>query len=113
MSQSLMNKIADLPDQIIFAEVIEHIDSHYHFTPTAFKNGETHNAENQNNGSCKVFFFAQLQQLTKEQTLFLFGEYYHKDVLGNPEGTDHQNIRNFIKFGWDGIRFEGVALSKK
>lgn len=113
MSQLLINKIAQNPDQISFAEVIDYIDTHYHFTPTAFQNGETYNAVNQNNGSCKVFSFAQLQQLTKEQTLYLFGDYYRKDVLENPEGTDHQNIRNFIKFSWGGIRFEGTALIEK
>ena len=113
MSKLLINKISQTPDQISFAEVIDHIDTHYNFTPTAFKNGEAYNAVNQNNGSCKVFSFAQLQQLSKEQTLRLFGDYYRKDVLGNPAGTDHQNIRNFIKFGWEGIRFEGVALVEK
>lgn len=113
MNQSLLNKLAQDPDHINFPEVISYIDTHYRFTPTAFQNGETHNAANQNNGSCKVFSFAQLQQLTKEQTLYLFGDYYRKDVLENPEGTDHQNIRNFMKFGWVGIRFEGVALSEK
>ena len=113
MSQLLLEKIAQSSDQISFTEVIEYIDANYHFTPTAFRNGETYNAVNQNNGSCKVFSFAQLQQLTKEQTLCLFGDYYRKDVLGNPNGTDHQNIRNFLKFGWDGIAFEGTALVKK
>lgn len=113
MNQLLLNKITEAPDQISFAEVIEYIDTHYHFSPTAFQNGETYNAVNQNNGSCKVFSFAQLQQLSKEQTLCLFGDYYRKDVLENPKGTDHQNIRNFIKFGWEGIRFEGVALVEK
>lgn len=109
----LITKIAQNPDLISFTEVIDYIDTHYNFTPTAFRNGETYNAVNQNNGSCKVFSFAQLQQLKKEQTLSLFRDYYRKDVLENPHGTDHQNIRNFITFGWDGIRFEGTALTKK
>jgi len=33
--------------------------------------------------------------------------------LKNPTGNDHQNIRNFIKSGWNGISFEGDALTKK
>ena len=33
--------------------------------------------------------------------------------LGNPEGIDHQNIRNFMEFGWEGVVFEGEALTKK
>ncbi len=48
-----------------------------------------------------------------EETLLLFSEFYREDVLKNPEGTDHQNIRNFMKFGWEGIVFEGEALKKK
>ena len=51
--------------------------------------------------------------LSQEQTLTLFGEFYREDVLKNPDGTDHQNIRNFIEFGWDGISFDGEALKKK
>jgi hypothetical protein len=34
-------------------------------------------------------------------------------VLKHPEGTDHQNIRNFIKTGWNGIEFSGSALVRK
>jgi hypothetical protein len=56
------------------------------------------------------FFVAKLNGLSKEETLACFGAFYRNDVLQNPEGTDHQNIRNFIEFGWDGIEFEGQAL---
>lgn len=109
----LVEKIKTQPRSIQFSEIIETVDANYSFTPTAFKNGETINEANQNNGSCKVFSFAKKQNLTKEETLACFGDYYRIDVLGNPEGTDHQNIRNFIKFGWEGIVFEGEALSEK
>ena len=100
-------------ETIQFNNVISFIDNHYDFTPTLFKNGNIINEADQNNGSCKVFSFAKLNDLSKEETLFLFGDFYRNDVLRNPEGTDHQNIRNFIKFGWDGISFEGEALRKK
>ena len=59
------------------------------------------------------FSFAKQINLSKEQTLTLFGEFYREDVLNNPNGTDHQNIRNFIESGWDGISFDGEALKKK
>lgn len=49
----------------------------------------------------------------KEETLALFGDFYRNDVLKNPGGNDHQNIRNFMEFGWDGILFEGEALREK
>jgi hypothetical protein len=54
-----------------------------------------------------------LQNLSQAETLACFGAYYFEDVLGDPEGTNHQNIRNFIKSGWDGIKFEGEALVLK
>lgn len=109
----LLEQLKNNPETIQFKEVIAHIDEQYDFTPTEFKNGNTVNEAGQNNGSCKVFSFAKLQGLSKEQVLPLFGEFYREDVLKNPEGTDHQNIRNFMEFGWDGISFEGEALKEK
>ena len=43
----------------------------------------------------------------------LWGQYY-RDVLATPTKDDHQNIRNFMKYGWDGVDFaNGIALTKK
>ena len=109
----ILEQLEKSPETIIFKDIIAYIDENYDFTPTKFTNGNTINEANQNNGSCKVFSFAQLKNLSKEQTLSLFGEFYREDVLNNPDGTDHQNIRNFMKFGWDGISFDGEALKKK
>lgn len=109
----LFEQLENAPQEIQFKEVIAFIDEHYDFTPTKFTNGNTVNEANQNNGSCKIFSFAKLNDLSKEETLNLFGEFYREDVLKNPEGTDHQNIRNFMESGWEGISFEGNALSRK
>ena len=98
------------PENISFNDTIAVIDAHYDFTPRAFRNGEMQNEAGQNNGSCKIFSFAKLHQLTPQQTLHCFGSYYRDDVLKHPQGSDHQNIRNFIRTGWDGIVFEGNAL---
>ncbi|MEW5675470.1 HopJ type III effector protein [Flavobacterium enshiense] len=106
----LIEKIQNQPETLSFSEVIAYIDSKYTFTPTRFTNGDNVNEANQNNGSCKIFYFAKLNNLSAEQTLQLFGDYYRIDVLQNPEGSDHQNIRNFMKFGWLGIIFDGEAL---
>jgi hypothetical protein len=95
-----------------FPETIRYIDENFTFTPTSFKNGNQINNAGENNGSCKIFAFAQLRQLTKEETLSLFGDFY-QDVLNTTEATDHQNIRNFMAFGWEGIQFEGEALTSK
>lgn len=109
----LFEQLENAPHEIQFKDVISFIDEHYDFTPTKFTNGNTVNEANQNNGSCKIFSFAKLNDLSKEETLNLFGEFYREDVLKNPEGTDHQNIRNFMESGWEGIYFEGKALSRK
>jgi hypothetical protein len=109
----ILEQLEQSPETIEFNDVIAYIDSNYDFTPTEFRNGNTVNEAGQNNGSCKVFSFAKVNNLSKENTLSLFGAFYREDVLKNPEGTDHQNIRNFIEFGWDGIAFEGEALKKK
>ena len=96
---------------VSFEETIAVIGANYSFTPTAFSNGNQINKERENNGSCKIFAFAKLNQLNQLQTLTCFGSYYFEDVLENPEGNDHQNIRNFIEYGWNGIHFENEPLS--
>ncbi|GKT12270.1 MAG: hypothetical protein ISEC1_P1247 [Thiomicrorhabdus sp.] len=96
-----------------FNSVIQLIETKYDFTPSRFKNGLTINEENTNNGSCKIFAFGQLNQLSEQATLNAFGDYYTQDVLQNPDKEDHQNIRNFIKMGWQGIKFEKQALALK
>lgn len=109
----IIQQLKQDPENIEFNDVNSFIDEHYDFIPTPFKNGNLINEANQNNGSCKVFSFAKLNNLSKDETLFLFGEFYREDVLKNPDGNDHQNIRNFIAFGWKGISFEGEALRKR
>lgn len=89
------------------------IDKHYDFTPTSFNNGEVINGVGTNEGSCKIFAFAQLNNLSETETLALFGRYYRDDVLGHPAAEDHANIRNFILDGWLGIHFEHAPLVEK
>ncbi|WP_407404230.1 HopJ type III effector protein [Chryseobacterium sp.] len=109
----MIEQVKNNPEEIEFKNVIAFIDEHYDFTPTRFKNGDIINEANQNNGSCKVFSFGKHQGMSEEEVLHLFGEFYRDDVLINPDGNDHQNIRNFMKTGWEGIAFEGDALKKK
>lgn len=107
---TFLHQIQQHPESITFQDTIQVIESNYNFEPTAFQNGNQYNKAGENNGSCKVFAFAKLQGLSKEATLACFGAYYYEDVLQNPDGNDHQNIRNFMQTGWDGIQFEGAAL---
>lgn len=109
----ILKQLKTSPETIDFKEVLAFIEEQYDFTPTKFTNGNTVNEADQNNGSSKIFSFGKLNDLSKEDTLALFGAFYREEVLKNPAGTDHQNIRNFIEFGWDGISFEGEALKQK
>ncbi len=99
------------PETINFTDTMSVIEYSYHFSPAAFNNGEFFNEADQNNGSCKLFAFAQLHQLSEAQTLACFGHYYRDDVLSTPDGEGHKNIRNFMKSGWDGIKFEAMPLT--
>lgn len=101
-------KEGDIP----FSEVLNYIDEQYHFTPSAFKNGSLENAVDQNHGSCKIFAFAQLNQLNEADTLTLFAEHY-ENVVQDADGTNHQNIRQFIQHGWNGISFNAFPLKAK
>lgn len=101
---------------VSFQETIAVIAEHYDYQATAFSNGLQQpvlNEAGRNEGSCKIFTFAKLHDLNEAQTLALFGDYYRKDVLENPGGDDHQNIRSFIRDGWPGILFQGEALQAK
>lgn len=110
MAQDLIQQLKN--GEAKFADVIAYIEARYSHTATAFQNGAQHNAADQNQGSAKVFSFAQLNQLSQADTLTLFAEHY-QSVLATPEATDHQNIRQFMQNGWAGIQFEGTALTAK
>ena len=108
-----LQKLNNNPEKVEFTDTMSAIEALYDFTETEFKNGDLTNEAGQNSGSCKLFAFAQLQNLSKEQTLACFGAYYRDDVLQNPEAGDHQNIRNFIQQGWSGISFSKMPLQEK
>ena len=111
----LIKKISTEPDSIDFTEVINTIEKAYHYSPTRFYNGTgskaVSNEAGANEGSCKIFAFGKLNNLSEKQTLACFGKYYREDVLGHPEDDNHANIRNFMLYGWEGIEFEDEALT--
>ena len=112
----LVKKINTNPETVSFQEIIGIIDDFYHYSPTQFTNGLDEelviNEKGTNEGSCKIFAFAQLHDLDDIQTLNCFGEYYRIDVLQHPDKNDHANIRTFIKHGMKHIRFSDSALTK-
>ena len=106
-------KLQKTPELIEFSETMSAVEANYNFKPTAFKNGKLENAEGQNSGSCKLFAFAKILELSKEETLACFGQFYFNDVLKDPKGTGHQNIRNFMNTGFEGLSFESEPLKEK
>lgn len=107
----LLTQIKEKASTVAFEQVMQVISDNYQYQPTQFKNGDLINEAGTNEGSCKIFYFAQLHQLNQQQTLACFGRYYREDVLENPMGDDHGNIRNFMKTGWQGIEFTQAALT--
>jgi len=116
--QSDMNafraKLAD--NSVEFSETLALVEKWYTLTPCSFTNGEgenkVDNAQGTNEGSLKVFALSRLNGFTPEQALACFGEHY-RDVLATPEGVDHQNIRQFMSHGWNGIEFSQAPLKLK
>jgi hypothetical protein len=110
MLDAFIKRLAEAPQSIQFNETIDLVEKLYRFEPTSFRNGTVLNEAGQNSGSCKIFAFSRLHDLSVQQTLACFGTYYRDDVLQHPGGSDHQNIRNFIDTGWTGIEFYGEPL---
>ena len=115
MLQDFLERINNA-QAVDFAETMAVINQYYHYQPVNFSNGVHQpivNTAGTNEGSCKIFAFAKIHQLNQAQTLALFGDFYRHDVLGHPDATDHQNIRTFMRDGWDGVVFTAEALTAK
>jgi hypothetical protein len=109
--------LADSPQTIQFCDTMAMVEANYDFAACAFNNHGLLNSASENNGACKVFAFAKLNQLSKQNTLDCFGRFYREDVLQNPKGDDHMNIRTFMLAPevtpFLGITFEGEPLKTK
>lgn len=92
-----------------FEDTLALIERYFEYTASEFHNGPLHNGTDQNQGSCKLFALGQFCNLTESQTLSCFGRHY-RQVLDDPAGTSHGNIRQFMATGWSGIRFDQMPL---
>ncbi|MDX1754431.1 MAG: HopJ type III effector protein [Marinobacter sp.] len=95
-----------------FEDTLALIERYFDYTPAAFHNGPLFNGPGENEGSCKLFALGQLCNLSEPETLRCFGRHYQQ-VLDDPTGTSHGNIRQFIGTGWSGIRFDQSPLRLK
>ncbi len=100
----------------LFSETLALVEKWYNLSSSAFKNGldgqAVNNESGQNEGSLKVFALGRLNGFTPEQTLACFGEHF-RDVQATPNGSDHQNIRQFMIHNWPGIQFSHAPLTLK
>ena len=110
---TFLDNLKTSPETIEFQDTMAVIDANYVYVASLFSNGDLVNQAGENEGSCKLFAFAKLNNLDEEKTLACFGAYYREDVLQNPDSDNHQNIRNFMKTGWVGITFENEVLTSK
>lgn len=106
-----INQLDSNAEQVSFEQVMQVIGENYNYLPATFSNGDLLNEAGTNEGSCKIFYFAKLNGLTEQQTLTCFGRFYREDVINNPQGNDHGNIRNFMQSGWSKVEFNSVALT--
>ena len=98
--------------EVLTPEALAFVAEHYHYQPTAFRNGGVDNAAGQNEGSCKTLGLARLEGLSDEEALLAFGEHY-RSVLQTPEGSDHANIRALVAHGLAGVSFQGEPLTRR
>lgn len=112
-----LKALAENPKSIQFTDTMAVIEANYDFTACGFNNHGLLSAASENNGPCKIFAFAKLNDLSKQNTLDCFGKFYREDVLQNPKGDDHMNIRTFMlapeATPFLGITFEGEPLKAK
>ena len=95
-----------------FSDFIAMLDSCYTAKPISFKNGDLMNNLGENAATAKLLSFAALADLSDDETVLLWCEHY-RSVAETPQDTDHQNIRNFMKYGMAGVDMEEVCLTRK
>ncbi len=99
--------VAELTAKKPFSNSIFTLANLYHPPrPTAFSIGSVNNAADENQLSAQICHWAIEEGMRLEETLLLFGEHYQQ-VLQNPDGTDHANIRALMEQGLEKVRFEG------
>jgi hypothetical protein len=103
-------------ETVPFADTLALIGELYDYTPAAFTNGQgadmLESPAGSNEGSCKVFAFARMNGLDAGQTLACFGEHFQA-VLADPQGSSHPNIRLFMRYGPEGVRFQDSPLTPR
>lgn len=94
-----------------FEQTIAMIDANFQYFAVPMKIGDLISAPNVNVASSKIFAFGLMTRMDEASTLKMFGEIYSNL---DPAGSDHPNIRNFMRDGWGGVFFEtGLSILSK
>ena len=79
------------------------INAIYSVPPQAFVVGDQENKPGENKGSLAILGFARANGLWNlSEILPMFGEAYY-EVLTNPNGSSHANIRALMNYGMGGV----------
>lgn len=92
---------------LLLTATIKALKYFYKIPNSGFSIGNCVNGPNENTGSLLIFMYARAgkQVLSNDQIKELFAEAWD-EVVEDPEGSSHQNIRNFIQYGIAGVVFE-------
>lgn len=108
--QAFLNQLATDPASVTLDAALAVIAAHYDVDPCGYTLAGVRFEPDRAWRSCQLYAFGLLHHLPKEQTLACFGHHYQVDVLGDPEGTDHQTVRLFLKHGWDALTLDAMPL---
>jgi 3-hydroxyisobutyrate dehydrogenase-like beta-hydroxyacid dehydrogenase len=109
---AFLKQLNDDPASVTLDMALSTVGENYEFTPCGYTLGGVR-FEADKTRSCQLYAFGLLHKLTRQQTLACFGHHYHDDVLKNPQGTDHQTVRLFMKYGWDGLKLDAMPLKAR
>jgi hypothetical protein len=82
-------KIRSTPKAITFAETMAVIEDHYTFEPTALKTAYNIMLPEKTQDLVN-YFLCGTSGTNSRRNFSLLCAYYFEDVIGNPNGTDHQ-----------------------
>jgi len=109
--QEFRRRLREESAGLLFNETLAVVSELFDYTPKPFINGGLESAAGSNEGSCKAFSMGKLLGWSEAEVLASFGE-HHRQVVGDPGGSSHGNIRAFMKHGWKGVQFpDGLALT--
>lgn len=94
-------------------DVIAVCDREFEYTDSSFSVGAVENKVGTNVKSSKILSFAYLTKMDTETALKCYGEVY-REVLVDPDGDSHGNIRALMKGGTECVKFPfGLSLTPK